>query len=152
MIIWLTGQPGAGKSTISRALNAALLARGYRVALIDGEDLRRETGNQDYSTPGRIANVKAGQLRASELVAAGFIVVASFVSPNRAVRDEFKLHQRVLEVFLHTTRTSPKDAFQAVDYEPPLSNYVDVDTSALNVDQSVELILDAALRAPTLVE
>ena len=149
MIIWLTGQPGSGKSTVAKRLEEALIACGHRVALIDGEDLRRETGNQDYSDAGRIKNVRAGQMRAAELAAEGAVVLASFVSPHRRLREEFKQGRPVVEAYLHTEKTTPKNAFHARNYEPPLSNYIDLDTSFLTVDQCAEAILDAALGRKT---
>jgi hypothetical protein len=84
MIIWFTGQPGAGKSTLANALGSARQTLGYRVAAIDGEAVRRQTGNDDYSDAGRILNVRRGQQRAAELAANGLVVMASFVSPHRA--------------------------------------------------------------------
>src|SRR5438552_612738 len=133
MIIWFTGQPGAGKSTLAKAMGSALRTRGYRVAAIDGEALRRQTGNEDYSDAGRILNVRSGQQRAAELAANGFVVVASFVSPHRELREEFKRSHDVVEIYVHTSKTTAKTAFRVPYYEPPLANYLDVDTSSQTV-------------------
>lgn len=40
-IIWLTGLPGAGKSTLAAALGAELVARGWHTVGIDGDEVRR---------------------------------------------------------------------------------------------------------------
>src|SRR5947207_15389361 len=40
-VIWLTGLPAAGKSTIARALTQRLLNIGERVCVLDGDSLRR---------------------------------------------------------------------------------------------------------------
>ena len=60
-IIWITGQPGAGKSTLGRALRDDFKAKGHPVFLVDGDDLRSLTANADYSTAGREANIRRAQ-------------------------------------------------------------------------------------------
>ena len=57
-IIWITGQPGAGKSTIGRALLDSLREDGVDAFLVDGDDLRALTANADYSAAGREANIR----------------------------------------------------------------------------------------------
>ena len=102
MIYWLTGQPGSGKSTLSMALKSALRARGHAVVHLDGEFLRDVTDNRDFSLAGRMRNIKAGQQLAAKLHADGIVVVASFVSPYRNLREEFKRKGDVVEIYLHT--------------------------------------------------
>lgn len=143
MIFWFTGQPGSGKSTLGKALGAALKAKGYQVAELDGDEFRCETGNTDYSPTGREMNVRNGQRRAAELTAQGFNVVAAFVSPHRALREEFKQSHAVLEIYVHSSRPSAKDRFRVPYYEPPLTGYFDIDTSSQSVEQSIELILES---------
>ncbi|MCX6903007.1 MAG: adenylyl-sulfate kinase, partial [Verrucomicrobia bacterium] len=143
MIFWFTGQPGSGKSTLARALGTALQARGYQVASLDGDELRRQTRNTDYSDAGRSLNVRTGQRRAAELAAGGFVVVAAFVSPHRTLREEFKANHEVVEIYVHTTKATSKDVFRVPHYEPPLARYIDLDTALLTVDQCVQAVLDA---------
>lgn len=38
--VWLTGLPGAGKSTVAHALHDLLEERGLDSLLLDGDDLR----------------------------------------------------------------------------------------------------------------
>ncbi|MDQ7860032.1 MAG: adenylyl-sulfate kinase, partial [Armatimonadota bacterium] len=40
-VIWLTGLPGAGKTTIARALEAGLRGEGLRVEVLDGDEIRQ---------------------------------------------------------------------------------------------------------------
>lgn len=147
MIIWFTGQPGSGKSTLAKAVAKTLRDCARRVVELDGEELRRQTGNTDYSDAGRILNVRTAQRRAVELAAGGFIVVASFVSPHRWLREELKARDLVLEVYLHTRRVSNRDHFHVPSYEPPLANYLSLDTLALTVEQCVESIVTALRQA-----
>ena len=46
MIIWLTGQPGSGKTTLCKQM---MLNMGSDVFHIDGDDLRDLFDNKDYS-------------------------------------------------------------------------------------------------------
>ena len=39
-ILWFTGLSGAGKSTLSELVTAVLRDRGYRVVLLDGDEVR----------------------------------------------------------------------------------------------------------------
>jgi energy-coupling factor transporter ATP-binding protein EcfA2 len=145
MIIWITGQPGSGKSTLAEALAEALRGQGLQVSRLDGDGLRKRTGNRDYTADGRISNVQAGQRLAVELAALDYVVVASFVSPHRWLRETFKRDHRVLEVYTHTSRVTPKDIFRVADYEPPLSQFVDVDTTVSSVADEVQRVMAALL-------
>jgi adenylylsulfate kinase-like enzyme len=145
MIFWLTGQPGSGKSTLAKALESALQAQGHQVAHLDGDELRKATGNRDYSDSGRILNVRTAQRLAAQLAADGMVVVAAFVSPHRWLREEFKQRHDVIEIYLHTTRATNKAAFFVPVYEPPTSHFIDIDTSLLTVEQCVRKIVDESL-------
>ena len=56
MIIWFTGQPGSGKTTLANATIKALLKDNADLKTInlDGDDLRLINKNKDYSKEGRI--------------------------------------------------------------------------------------------------
>lgn len=143
MIYWFTGQPGSGKSTLASALKSDLRKRGFSAVHLDGEELRAITGNRDYSEQGRIANIRAGQKLAAKLSAEGIFVAASFVSPYRWLREEFKENQNVMEIYLHTSQPRGKEAFFADSYEAPLANFIDIDTTAASVEKCLETILQA---------
>src|SRR5437879_11918918 len=99
MIYWFTGQPGSGKTTLAIALKSALQKRGQPVVHLDGEFLRELMDNKDFSEAGRIRNIMAAQQLAAKLQSDGIVVVASFVSPYRSLREEFKRTNQVLEVY-----------------------------------------------------
>ena len=56
MIIWLTGQPGSGKTTLANQLIKSLTQNNKNIKIlnIDGDDLRALNKNKDYSKKGRI--------------------------------------------------------------------------------------------------
>jgi adenylylsulfate kinase len=141
MIYWFTGQPGAGKTTLALALKSALHKRGHPVVHLDGEFLRELMGNQDFSEAGRIRNIKAAQQLAAKLQSEGIEVVASFVSPYRGIREEFKRRNKVLEIYLHTTAIRGKEAYFVPNFEPPQQDFLDIDTTNVSVEVCVQRIL-----------
>lgn len=144
MIYWFTGQPGAGKTTLAVALKSALRKRGSHVVHLDGEFLREFMGNQDFSEAGRIRNIKAAQQLAAKLHADGIVVVASFVSPYRNLREEFKRNSDVLEIYVHTTEIRGKEAYFVADFEPPLENFLEMNTTNIPVETCLQKILVTA--------
>ena len=141
MIYWFIGQPGAGKTTLALALKSALQGHGQPVVHLDGEFVREVTDNQDFSETGRIRNIRTGQRLAAKLQADGITVVASFVSPYRALREEFKRQGNVVEIYVHTTEIRGKEARFAPDFEPPQDSFVDMDTTGILVASCVAKIL-----------
>ena len=59
MIYWLTGQPGAGKTTLAKYLVEYFPKD--KVTHIDGDDLRDIFKNKDYSITGRRLNIQRAQ-------------------------------------------------------------------------------------------
>ena len=93
-VIWMTGLPGAGKSTIADAFEAKLLALGLHTYVLDGDGVR--TGlNKDlgFTPEDRAENVRRVAETAKLMVDAGLIVIVSLVSPfrgdRRAARELF---------------------------------------------------------------
>jgi len=87
-VLWLTGLPGSGKSTIANEVAAALHRRGVRTYVLDGDNLR--TGlNKDlgFTPEDRAENVRRVGEVAWLLHDAGLVVLVALVSPYRADRD-----------------------------------------------------------------
>jgi len=143
MIYWFTGQPGSGKTTLALALKAVLQKAGHPVVHLDGEFLRGLMANRDFSEAGRTRNVKAGQQLAAKLHAEGIVVVASFVSPYRDLREEFKAKGNVVEIYVHTTELRGREAHFAADFEPPQKDFLDIDTTRASVEACLQQILQA---------
>jgi adenylylsulfate kinase-like enzyme len=143
MIYWFTGQPGAGKTTLAVALIKELKLRGKPAVHLDGDILRAVTDNHDFSTTGRMKNVRAAQALAAKVHSDDVWVVAAFVSPFRELREEFKKRGDVREIYVHTTATRGRENYFVKDYEPPLENFLDIDTTGVSVEECVLKILGA---------
>jgi len=86
-VVWLTGLPASGKTTIARAVEAALFGRAVQIYVLDGDVLRRGLCRDlGFSPADRTENIR----RAGELAAlfadAGFVVLVAFISPTAADR------------------------------------------------------------------
>ena len=141
MIYWFTGQPCAGKTTL-----ADLLKKEKPGAFrIDGDDMRELFSNKDYSAKGRIDNVGTAQRIAHYLHNRCRDVIVSLVSPYVDQREEFKtlLGDNIKEIYVHTTEPRERDHFKAIAYTPPLTNFVDIDTTNDSEQQSFEKVIDA---------
>ena len=59
MILWLTGQPGSGKTTLANEFINSIIKDNPAIKIIniDGDDLRSINKNKDYSKEGRIKNI-----------------------------------------------------------------------------------------------
>src|SRR5438067_3322528 len=86
--IWLTGLSGAGKSTIARALETALQARGRRVEVLDGDVVREHLGQGlGFSKADRDTNIRRIAFVADLLTRHGAVVIVAAISPYREARD-----------------------------------------------------------------
>lgn len=141
MIIWITGQPGSGKTTLAQALVQRFEWSSSGAVLFDGDDLRKVSYNKDYSVAGRRRNVAFAQRLAAQAQVS--IVIVSLVSPFRDQREEFKRSHLVLECYTHRESSTPKDVYRVANYEPPLENFVDLDTDKLSLTQCVDEVLKA---------
>lgn len=141
MIIWLTGQPGSGKTTMATKLFEMYSdwLQLDNVIHLDGDDVRNVLDNKDYSLEGRRKNIQFAIDMARVLHDKDYVVICSFVSPYRDMREKLKEMSKVKEFYLHSTRELRKE-YWVKDYEPPLENFTEI-----NTDKSEEETLDEIL-------
>jgi adenylylsulfate kinase len=89
LVIWLTGLPGCGKSSVATATQKHLHAQGYKTALLDGDNLRHGLcADLGFSMEDRRENVRRASEVAKLFLAQGAIVLVALVSPQRSAREE----------------------------------------------------------------
>lgn len=153
MIIWITGQPGSGKTTLANQFIRFLNKENSELKIIniDGDDLRAINKNKDYSKEGRIKNISTAISIMRFLANKNFICVISIVAPYRFLRDELKSEFPFLEVYLHTDQIRGREDFFAKDYEIPIDpNHLSIDTGKLTIKESLNEILNVYRKMATL--
>lgn len=142
MIVWLTGQPGSGKTTLSNKL-LQHLDKSFQ---IDGDNLREICDNFDYNLEGRKKNIENAIVISKYLDYNNYNVLISLVAPYRDMREKLKKTNNVLEVYLHTDEIRGREKYFPTSYEPPLTNYIDLDTGKLSIEECVTKILEKIIK------
>jgi len=164
-VVWLTGLPGAGKSSIADRVEQRLHALGRHTVLLDGANLRQGLSKDLGFTPADRAehNRRAGEV-AKLMTDAGLIVIAALVSPfeaDRATTRAFFDEDEFLEVHVDI----PPEVAAARDttglyakaqsgelanltgvgasYEPPEDPELRLDMTELDAEQAAEKVLEA---------
>jgi bifunctional enzyme CysN/CysC len=108
-IVWFTGLPGAGKSTIMNLVEQQLARRGVHTYALDGDNLRRGLNHDlGFTDEDRVENIRRAGEVARLMVDAGLVVLCAFISPFRADRRmvrELVEANEFLEVFVDTPLT-----------------------------------------------
>jgi len=153
MIIWLTGQPGSGKTTLANELMVKIQSENSNLKIInlDGDDLRKINKNKDYSKKGRIKNISTAISIIRFLANKNYLCIVSIVAPYQFLRDELKNEFSFLEVYLHTSEIRGREDYFAKDYEIPTdSNTLSIDTGKLTIKESTDEILNVYRKMATL--
>lgn len=161
-ILWLTGLPGAGKTTLARQIAPILRERGCRVEVLDGEEVRGNLcSGLGFSREDRDTNVRRLGHVANLLARNGCVAVVAAISPYAAARREVRKRSQTafVEVFVHApletvlerdpkglyrkARAGELESFTGVDdpYEAPEHAEVLVDTSRGSIESAVQKIL-----------
>jgi len=102
LVVWITGLPCSGKTTISKEIAKYLEKKGKKVQLLDG-DVLRSTINSDlgFSKKDRNENIKRVVYIARMLSGHKINVVVAFVSPYQEMRENArKICPNFIEVYL----------------------------------------------------
>ncbi|MEM8722095.1 MAG: adenylyl-sulfate kinase [Cyanobacteria bacterium P01_G01_bin.39] len=160
--VWFTGFSGAGKSTIADALTEKLKSEGYRMEVLDGDEIREHlTKDLGFSKEDRDTNIRRIGFVAKLLARNGVIVLVPVISPYRAIREEMRANiDNFVEVFVNAplsvcesrdvkglykkVRAGQIKQFTGIDdpYEPPTNPEVECRTDLEELDESVDKIFN----------
>jgi len=160
--LWFTGMSGAGKSTLAAAVRDELRARGHRVEVLDGDEVRQNLSKGlTFSREDRDTNIRRIGFVARLLSRNGVVAIAAAISPYRALRDEVRRQHEApfVEVLADCSletliKRDVKGLYQKAlrgeiahmtgvsdPYEPPVSPEIAVHTDRESVDESLATIL-----------
>ena len=164
LTVWLTGLSGSGKSTIAVELEHALLENGHQAYILDGDNIRHGLNkNLGFSPEDRSENIRRIGEVAKLFTDSNIITVTAFISPYRADRDNARRLQKpgeFIEVYVKCpievceerdtkglykkARAGEVKEFTGISapYEEPENAEMIIDTSEMNLEQSVRAILE----------
>ncbi len=159
--VWFTGLPCCGKTTIADQIAVSLKKQGYKVERLDGDIVRKDlTSDLGFSKKDRDENIKRVTFVAKLLTRNGVVVLATFVSPYKKMRDHAR---KEIGSFVEIYVRCPVDicmkrdvkgmykkalagelkGFTGVDdpYEEPGHPELIIDTDKETIAESVEKVL-----------
>ena len=167
-VLWFTGLSGSGKSTLAIGLEQTLFAEGFRVFVLDGDNLRHGL-NRDlgFSDRDRQENIRRVIEMAVAFADAGTVVISAFISPFRADRERARqtLGKKFHEIFIDSRlevceARDPKGLYKKAragiiteftgissPYERPESPALSLDTGGTSINDCVVGLRDYAVRA-----
>jgi adenylyl-sulfate kinase len=164
-ILWFTGLSGSGKSTLAEKIIPIFKERGYKVELLDGDEVRTNLSKGlGFSKEDRDTNIRRIGYVARLLARNGAIAITAAISPYAEIRDEVRAyceHDDVpfVEVFANATiealtERDPKGLYKKAlageiknftgvsdPYEAPENPEINLRTDQETVDQSLEKIM-----------
>jgi adenylyl-sulfate kinase len=165
---------GSGKSMLASAFERALFERGCEAFVIDGDDFRKTvSADLGFSAADRSENIRRAAHVASLFARAGILAITAFISPYRD--DRRKARQVVtersgapfVEIYLSTPlavyeQRDPKNLYArarsgelkdftgvSAPFEIPEQPDLAIDTSQIDVERAVTLVLDHVRRQIT---
>ena len=159
-VLWLTGLPGAGKSTL--ALERRLFDRGGAPLLLDGDTLRNSiNADLGFSPEDRSENIRRLANIATHMADNGLIAIVAAVSPYREDRERARRSgsARFYEIYVSTpgaiceqrdpkghyakARAGKLKGFTGIeaDYQAPLAPELSIDCSSCTVLEATEQVL-----------
>jgi adenylyl-sulfate kinase len=161
--LWFTGLSASGKSTVAGALERRLFDDGHLVYWLDGDNVRMGlNGDLGFSPEDRTENIRRIAETAHLFNDAGLLVIAAFVSPYGADRENARKiigEDRFCEVFISASLATcesrdPKGLYQkardgiipqftgvSAPYEAPENATIVLDTETSDVSACVDQLM-----------
>jgi adenylylsulfate kinase len=166
-VVWLTGLSGSGKTTIALQLEKELYKLGFLVQILDGDNIRAGINNNlSFSEGDRTENIRRIAEVSKLFLNCGIITINCFVSPTTKMRQIAKKiigKENYYEIFINAdletcekrdvkglykkARNGEIKNFTGIDsqYEKPNNPSLEINTSQLSIEESIEIILKNVL-------
>jgi len=166
-VVWLTGLSGSGKTTIALQLEKELYKLGFLVQILDGDNIRAGINNNlSFSEGDRTENIRRIAEVSKLFLNCGIITINCFVSPTIKMRQIAKKiigKENYYEIFIDAdletcekrdvkglykkARNGEIKNFTGINsqYEKPNNPSLEVNTSQLSIEESIEVILKNVL-------
>jgi adenylylsulfate kinase len=163
VVLWFTGLPGAGKSTLAHAVEEQLFQLGFNTFVLDGDNVRHGLcGDLGFSDEGRKENIRRIGETAKLMLEAGVITLTAFISPfraERAIARSLMPHGDFMEIFCYCplavceqrdvkglykkARMGQIENFTGISspYEEPEKPELRIDTSTHTLEESVQQVI-----------
>src|ERR1700754_4502039 len=172
-VVWFTGLPASGKSTLARALERRLFGKGGSPILLDGDTLRAGLNNDlGFSVRDRAENIRRLAEVATHLARNGHVAIVAAVSPSAEDRATAR---RIADTAFHEiyvatpaevcesrdpkghyakARAGALKAFTGIanDYQPPTASELTIDTSLRPVPAATDAIEQLLMRSGVLFD
>ena len=160
-VLWFTGLPSSGKTTIAGEVYKFLKEKKYKVERFDGDAIRAIFPSTGVDREERNNHIKRIGYLASLLERNGVIVVCSFISPYEESRKFVReLCNNFVEVYVSTpleiceerdnkglykkARSGELHSFTGVNdpYEIPENPNINIDTRNMSIEESFSRVKD----------
>ena len=162
-VLWFTGLPSSGKSTLANEVAHLLHQRGQLTYVLDGDNIRHGL-NKDlgFSPEDREENIRRIGEVAKLFADAGVIALTAFVSPYRKDRNRARSlleDGRFIEVYVNCPvqvceSRDPKGLYKkakageipqftgiSAPYEPPENPEIEVRTDEMSVSEAAQVVI-----------
>ncbi|KPK49722.1 MAG: adenylylsulfate kinase, partial [Thiotrichales bacterium SG8_50] len=167
-VVWFTGLSGAGKSTIAHSVEERLFQLGCQTYVFDGDNVRHGLcSDLGFTEEDRSENIRRIAEMCNLFVDAGVIALTAFISPLHRDREMVRnlMGEDFLEVYCHCplevceqrdvkglykkARAGEIDNFTGISapYEEPEDPDLVIDTDTLELDESVDKVIELLLNA-----
>lgn len=162
-VVWLTGLPGSGKTTIARIIESELRSKGINIEVLDGDEVRKNLSPElGFSKQDRETHAKRVVYISKLLSRNGVITLVALISPYRTFRQYARetIGKNFVEIWVKASpetchKRDPKGLYKKADegkitnltgmqdpYEPPLNPELVVETEKESPLQSASKVIE----------
>jgi adenylylsulfate kinase len=166
-VVWMTGLSGSGKTTVAKGVERYLHSQGILNQLLDGDNIRVGISNNlSFAPEDRAENIRRIAEVSKLFMNCGVVTLNCFVSPTIEIRNIAKNiigAENFIEVYINASvetcenrdikglykkaRKGEIKDFTGISapFEAPENPELEINTSELSIDESVQKVLDYIL-------